>query len=173
MKSNYLDRAMKFLKQFYPYIEHCSGVEGYEEMTDLFNQEYKNRKVICCHGISRIAFITSDYVIKFDYDREACDFYGGCEDEVEFYEFACQEGFEYMFAAITHVSYGGRDFYIMPRVKNVGKCPMCWANEFFTGEESDFIEAYLCDLHDENYGWHNRRPVIFDYAFNQYAVERH
>lgn len=171
MKSNYVVRAMKFLNEFLPYMEKCDT--NYQLMVNMFCDDHKGRKVLCCSGIARVAIITSDYVIKFDYDKDACNYYGGCEDEVKFYDFAVREGFAHMFAEITHVSVGGRDFYIMPRINGIMKYAGHYAEEFFIDEELDFINEYLSDLHDENYGWVNNRPVIFDYAFNCFTEERH
>lgn len=172
MKSNYIVRAMKFLNEFLPYMDGCSSPSDYQMMTDMFCDDHKGRKVLCCYGIARVAIITSDYVVKFDYSKKACDFYGGCEDEVKFYDFAVREGFAHLFAEITHVSVGGRDFYIMPRVKGVMRRAGHYAEEFFFGEERAFIDENLNDLHDENYGWVNNRPVIFDYAMNRFTEER-
>ena len=169
MKSDYTIRAYKFIEQFFPYIEECDSVSDYEIAADTFSHDH-HRKVFCAYGMVRVAFVTADYVVKFDYSPNRSNVYGGCADEEKFYKFAQEQGFESLLAEITHVRYNGRDFYIMPRIGGIGKCSGCYAEEFLQGEELDFVNDYLEDLHDENYGWKNHRPVIIDYAMNRFFL---
>lgn len=171
MKSDYKVRAIKFIKQIAPFFEDCLSPYDYENAVKEFNRKY-NRKVICANGVSRIAFITSDYVIKIDYNERCVAYAGGCEDEVQFYQFAKNCGFEYLFAAIEKVVVGGRDYFIMPRINGVGKFSSCYANEYLCGDDLEFIENYLGDLHNENFGWKNHHVVIIDYAWNQFRSDK-
>lgn len=170
MKSNYKMRAERFLKMIFPYIEACEYPYQYKRAMNHFNEEH-SRKVIVRSGVSRVAIITSDYVIKFDYDMHEVKRVGGCQSEVDFYDFAKSEGFEYLFAEITPLEYCGRTFYIMPRIHGIGRKEYCYAEEFLHGEDEDFVRTYLYDLHDENYGWYHNRPIIVDYACNQLWLE--
>lgn len=173
MKSDYRVRARHFLETIYPLLDGCWGSPSECRRIMYRYNRQKSRKVIVCNGVSRIAIITSDYVIKFDYNEYEVIRVGGCQSEVEFYQFAKKEGFGYMFAEITPFEYMGRTFYIMPRINGIGRKEYCYAEEFFEGEERDFLDRYLHDLHDENYGWYHGVPVIFDYACNNLWEAQH
>ena len=166
MKSSYIVRAQRFIEEVYPYIEGktTSPNECYRAIQQ-FNMR-KSRKVQVAHGCSRIAFITSDYVVKFDYDKSEVRRLGGCESEVRFYQFAEQEGFAYLLAEITPFTYNGYTFYIMPRVYGIGRYEYSYAEDMAHGAEEDFLRTYLYDLHEENYGWYRGQVVIVDYACN-------
>jgi hypothetical protein len=173
MKSSYTERAARFLRTIYPLLDgHWNSPWECRRIMSLYSCEH-SRKVFVRSGVSRIAIITSDYVIKFDYNEREVNRVGGCESEVEFYQFAKQEGFGYLFAEITPFIYNGRTFYIMPRVNGVGRVEYSYAEDFLEGEERAFADEYLNDLHDENYGWYHKRPVIFDYACNQLWLDNH
>lgn len=165
MKSSYIMRAQRFIEEVYPYIENKTRPYDCWRAIEQFNAN-KSRKVAVAHGVSRVAFITSDYVVKFDYDEYEVRRVGGCESEVNFYQFAKREGFSYLFAEITPFTYKGRTFYIMPRVYGIGRYEYSYAEDMTTGEEESFLRRYLYDLHDENYGWYHGQIVVVDYACN-------
>ena len=160
MKSDYKVRAERFIKMIAPYFTDCERVRDYYFAVHLFNVQH-HRSVIVKHGISRLVLITSDYVIKIDYNVDAG--FGSCEDECEIYEEAKLAGFEYLFAQITHKEYYGKDYYIMPRIRDIGKYEED-ASEYLNREESDWIDARLYDLHYNNYGWKDGHIVLIDYA---------
>lgn len=164
MKNNYEVRAKKFIRQFYSYIKSCKSYRDFYEQTEFFNYENK-RKVIMSYGLTRIAFITSDYVVKINWAKNSYNFeqFGDCESEIELYEEAEQDGYEYLFAKIERYEYMEHCFYIMPRIYGIGKC-QCNANTFLTEDEEDWISSRIADLHCKNYGWKNNHVVIFDYA---------
>lgn len=173
MKSSYIERAIHFLHTIYPLLDgHWNSPSECWGIMHQYNRQ-KTRRVLVFHGVSRIAIVTSDYVIKFDYNEYEVARVGGCQSEVEFYQFAKEEGFAHMFAEITPFEYMGRTFYIMPRINGMGRKEYCFAEEFFEGEERDFLDNYLHDLHDENYGWYHGVPVIFDYACNTLWEAQH
>lgn len=169
MANDYITRAKNFIKQIYPMILADKNQGKYDyleelmEGVELFNYQY-HRKVIFNHGLTRVAFITSDYVVKFDYDDNQADIWGGCEDELGIYEQAEKDGFGYLFAKTTPYEYGQIRFYIMPRIKGIEKhFDDAW--EFMTEEEEDWcLRHRLYDLHNQNYGWVKGRICIFDYA---------
>ena len=172
MKSDYRDHAFKFLTEIYPYIENCMNeVYTVKRMIHMYNRKH-SRNVQVSNGCSRIALITSDYVIKFEYDYEEVIRIGGCEDEVDFYEFVKQSHMEHLFAEITPISYMGHKFYIMPRIHGIGRYDDDYVQEFLDGEDLQFVENYLYDMHSGNYGWKNGNPVIIDYALNVFFEQR-
>ena len=172
MKNDYKVRAFNFLKSLYPYIENSLN-DPYEcaDKVMAFNEE-KHRKVGIAWGSVRVAFISSDYVVKYDYDEVYAKRYGGCEDEEEFYNFAKEKGFENLFAEISSFEYMGRTFYVMPRINMRASQEGERAEWYLEGAERDFVDEYLYDLHDENFGWKNNHPVIFDYAFNVFMEQK-
>lgn len=164
MKSNYEERAKRFIHSIYNYITDCVEPEDFEQAMYFYNCEY-NRKVIVQHGLTRVALITSDYVIKINCGtlRNLNDF-GDCEKEVELYEMAEEEGFDYLLAKITPYYYGDMVFYIMPRIHGVGRTYED-ANYYMTFAELDWCaEKRLFDLHNGNYGWRNKHICLIDYA---------
>lgn len=173
MKSDYRVRACHFLETIYPILNgHWGSPTTCKRILNTYNIRH-SRRILVGAGVARIAIVTSDYVIKFDYCKSEVERVGGCESEVKFYQFAKQKGFEYMFAEITPFEYMDRTFYIMPRVNGIMREEGRYAEEFFYGAERDFLDYYLNDLHDENYGWLNGSPVIFDYACNRLWIENH
>lgn len=160
MKSDYITRAKKFV----PIVDEIiySGV-NIDVMIEHFNR-VKHRKIIFASGLTRYAFITSDYVIKVDYNPYEVHRFGGCEDEMEIYRLAKEDGMEYLFAEITHYKYNGHDYYIMPRIHGIGRK---WddANEWMTEEEINWIDEHgIFDLHYNNYGWRDGHVCLIDYG---------
>lgn len=164
MKSNYEIRAKKFVRQFFATIPagFFTKRSVVERMVNDFNHAY-NRKVRFYYGISRYAFITSDYVIKVDYDYETG--FGGCADEYRVYQQALKDNKAYLFAKITPYQYNGITFWIMPKITGIGKTEE-YAEYYFDDEDYKYCIEHLelSDLHNENYGWKNDYPVLIDYA---------
>ena len=160
---NYIERAKDFIEQVYPYISVCRNPWDARNRIKMFNADF-NRKVEVSSGLSRIALITSDYVVKFDYDPDEVASIGGCESEMELYATAKREGFDYLFAEITAFSYNGRCFYIMPRIRGIGS-GRHYAENYMTLAEKDFCRRYrVTDLHTENYGFRRGHVCVIDYA---------
>ena len=168
---SYEERAMDFVKELYPYLVDCGAFDRhilsrYATAVSAFNDD-KHRKVHFAHGIARVAFITSDYVIKYEYNPNNVDFYGGCENEVIRYARAEEEGFAYLFAKISRYIYEGHVFYIMPKVYGIGREQYedKYADEFMTEEESDFVYGLgISDMHYQNYGFRKGHVCLVDYA---------
>ena len=165
---SYEERAKDFLKRVYPIIsQYLTDPFKVEDCMDKFNEKY-NRDVVVCWGSARVALITSDYVIKWEYDTEEVDSIGGFEDELDLYEKAKKDGFAYLFAEITPFEYKDFPFYIMPRIERMdneyGDYDTAW--DCMTREESDWCrEHHLQDLHEGNFGERNGHICIFDYGF--------
>lgn len=161
MKHTYVERATSFISAFLPFLE----IYGFDTPDDVrlaaeyFNL-YNNRRVKVCHGLTRIALVNSDYVVKFNYGGYVGT-YGGCEEEVAMYQQADSEGMAHLLAAITRVEVEGHVFYIMPRARYVGKTDLSLGN---SEDEVDWLFDTLYDLHEFNCGVINGRAVVIDYA---------
>ena len=163
MKSNYEVRAKKFIKAIHPYIMNCSEPRQYEYGCENFVADHPNRVVACYRGISRVAIVTADYVIKIDYNVESG--FGSCETELENYNTVKECGFEKYFAKISRYTYDNRDYYIMPKVNGIDEDDedaFCKCDD--NDELCDFLYDHFYDLHSGNYGWKDGHIVIFDYA---------
>lgn len=160
MKSNYVIRATKFMEQFYPYLYKYN----IEKAVTLFNND-KHRSVIYRHGIARRVLITSDYVVKWDFDKKNCKVFGGCVDEYNRYLKLKDTNYFYLFAEITPIRIKNRTFYVMPRVDYLGVDVNKDIYEVLEPDEYDFICDYgIGDIHDENWGYFHGVPLIIDYA---------
>jgi len=160
MKTDYTVRAQKFLNEIFPVIEKFLD-DPYDLADALFDYCEKNHmRVNVRNGVSRWAIIRSDYVIKYDYDKEC--WAGNCPNEVIKYAQAEEDGYAYLFAKITPVISHNITFYVMPRIKNIG-CHRSLIRAL-TNDEWDYIFSMTDDLHCNNYGWENDKPVIIDYA---------
>lgn len=161
---NYEERAKDFIKEIFPLFNSFDNYWDASDAVEMFNRLY-NRKVIANHGCARIALITSDYVVKFDYDQYEVRSVGGCENEIKLYEQAEKDGFAYLFAKITRYTYKGQNFYIMPRINGVGSDDWNYADDHMTEEENNWCDRHdLTDLHNQNYGFRNGHVCIIDYA---------
>lgn len=168
MKNDYETRAKKFLEKIFPFIEN-DIFDPYcvEDAIENFNDTY-HRKVKVGYGEARIALITSDYVIKYDYNDDCVEEIGGCENEVELYAQAVADGFDYLFAKTMRYNYEGYSFYIMPRIDHIGEYRNFYhsAEYYMTIEERAWcVDHNLTDLHCNNYGFRKGKVCIVDYAY--------
>lgn len=163
--SNYEVRAKKFIAKVYPYIKNCDDSFDFSLAINRFNLEC-HRNVQIASGSTRVVMITSDYVIKVDYDGWGKGRWGSCADEVRMYRKAKHDGFAHLFAKVTPVRKGyNRTFYIMPRIGGIAKKP-CDADEYVDGDDYDYLYENVGDLHNQNYGWKDGHIVMIDYAYN-------
>ena len=165
MANSYVIRAMKFAEMIYPFICDCRTVVEYCEAVDNFNAVY-HRHVVLRHGQTRIALLTSDYVVKLDFGNRGKR-WGTCSDEVKGYSRAFKAGFAYLFARPTSYMVNECVFYIMPRIHDVDGERSMDEDVYFhleDDDERDFVMENFGDMHSANYGWKNGHPVIFDYA---------
>lgn len=163
MRNSYEIRAEKFIHQIFDYICDCENWHQFKVAVTRFNLVH-GRSVRFAHGLTRVCFITADYVVKYDFgtERNIHDF-GTCNDEVRMYAIAKKDGFAHLLAKPTMVEYMGHSFCIMPRIYGIGKYDedVGW---FLEGAEYDWVNEHIYDCHNQNYGWKNHHPVIFDYA---------
>lgn len=171
MKSDYRARATYFLHSIFPYIENAlTDVNEIEECVKNYNHDH-SRKVKVMWGSARIALLTSDYVIKWDYDEENVKEVGGCLDEYDAYMRAKQEGFDYLLAETTLIIVNNILFSIMPRINGVGPYHGD-IKEYLTGVELKWLYNFNKDIHCYNWGIRNDKPCIIDYAFTQEVLDR-
>ena len=165
MRNSYEVRAQKFIRELDKYITNCADAWDYDYAINKFMFDHPNRKVRFDHGLTRVAFITSDYVVKIDYNKQQIARFGGSENEIRFYEIAKQDGMEYLFAIISRYEYNGHKYYIMPKVTGINE--ERWQDAYFymTEEEEDWcIKHQLYDLHCKNYGIMHGKVCIIDYG---------
>lgn len=175
MKSNYTDRAARFIRQFFPYLEKAMTTNfnclvAARAAVNTFNRCY-HRSVELHSGATRIVFVTSDYVVKIDNPQGSVEAFGGCEKEFHFYQEARNAGFAYLFAPITPFDYCGFTFWIMPRFRGINRYEDTDVWEFLTDEEFTWVHSHITDMHEGNYGWYKKRPIIIDYACEHEAWE--
>ena len=162
MKTDYTTRAKKFVAILDAIIEEY-GLDDITRGIYEYNYFHK-RNIVFSHGLTRYAFITSDYVIKIDYDPYQIETFGGCEDEIEIYTQAKKDNMEYHFAEITRYEYNGTKYYIMPRINGVMKYEED-ADYYMDEDELCYILTKgICDLHNGNYGWRKGHVCLIDYG---------
>lgn len=168
MKSDYRIRAKKFLKSIFPYIDgYMWNVSEVEFQVERYNAEKKRHVIVSC-GSARIVLITSDYVIKWDYDNDCVEGIGGCDDEYCAYQEAVKAGYEYLLAEATLIEYNGFSFMIMPRIKCIGGCNNGGdIKVYLTQDEYKWITKFNKDIHSYNWGIRNGKACLIDYAFSQ------
>lgn len=173
MKLNYLVRATNFLHAIYPYICDClNDWYGVRDAVNKFNRD-RTRSVEFMNGSARMALITSDYVVKWDYDEEAVEEIGGCVDEWRFYQEAIVDGYEYLLAKTDLVVIEGHTFAIMPRIRNIGSSHHGGdIYEYLTRDEYYWLTANVKDLHSWNWGIVNSKACVIDYAMSNEVIER-
>lgn len=165
MRNSYETRAQKFIQQIASYIKDCEDYCDLEYAICNFMMDNPRRKVSVSHGMARMVLITSDYVIKMNYNQDWVNSVGGGEEEVKFYSIAEKEGMEYLFAKVSRYEYNGKYYYIMPRVRGIR--PDNWrdAYSYMTWKEQNWCKKHrLYDLHAMNYGFRDGHVCIFDYA---------
>lgn len=169
MRSDYRIRASRFLNEIAPMLVECFDNEcSYNTEVNVsrainWYNHHMHRAIKVYHGATRIALVTSDYVIKFDYNPHNVADFGGCEDEVKMYRYAKQHGYGRLFAPITRVTVENHNFYIMPRVRYIGSMQNLIG---WTDEEIDWVYDYVFDIHEYNFGKIDGHAVLIDYAAN-------
>lgn len=167
MKSNYVERAKVFIEAVYPYI--MSGMDYVLRVRSSIQQfnTINHRRVIVSCGLSRIALITSDYVVKWDYTKNT--FYGNCETEYQLYNEHKDDGFSYLLAPIYRYTTHGKNFYIMPRVTKLAERidEDLEIERYLDVDEYAYLfrDLRLRDVHTGNWGFNHGNPIIFDYAW--------
>ena len=171
IKNDYEVRAKEFIKEFAPYLKgiRVTKSNSYKicDAVRRFNVD-KKRHVKVASGASRIALITSDYVVKLDFGTTWA---GNSKTEMLGYQQAQKDGYEYLLAKISLYKCRNRSFFIMPRARVAGT--LTWQGQKrlwhkLTENERKYIRDNFEDLHDNNWGSLNGRPILIDYAWNDF-----
>lgn len=173
MKSDYRVRAAKFLKDIFPYICNCL-TDRYDVQDAVMRYNAcRHRNVLFNNGIARIALITSDYVIKWDYDKSYAYECGGCADEHKAFMEAKEMGYDYLLAESTLVEYRGYYFTIMPRIHKVGrKYNGGEIQDYLTEQEYKWVTKFNRDIHSYNWGIRDGKACLIDYAMSDEVAGR-
>lgn len=162
-KTAYTERAKKFISQIYPYIKDFQCLTDIESMIEDFNKD-KHRKVQMNYGSSRCVLITSDYVVKFDYEDNP--YWGNCPEELKAWNLIQEEYPDKVqfFAPIELYLYEGMDFYIMPYIRGVGSSRTEYLLNNYDENSRQWLYSVVSDFHSLNFGNKNNTPVCIDYA---------
>ena len=173
MKSDYRVRATHFLNSILPYIgDVLTDIDEVEERVGNYNRD-RSRKVKVSWGSARIALITSDYVVKWDYDTDCAEEIGGCADEYDAYMRAKSEGFAYLLAETTLIVVNNTVFSIMPRINNIGPAHHKGEiDDYLTPDEYKWILQFNKDIHHYNWGIRHGKACVIDYAMTREVLER-
>lgn len=173
MKSDYRVRAYRFINSVLPYIKNALfDIDEIEKCIARYSHDH-SRKVEVAWGSARIALITSDYVVKWDYDADCVNDIGGCLDEYDAYMKAKREGFDYLLAETTLVMIDNIMFSIMPRIKNIGpRNHSGHISNYLTAIEWEWIRQFDKDIHHYNWGIRHGKACIIDYAMTKEVMER-
>lgn len=165
--TNYEARALKFARYLVNLFAGCVTVNDFEEAMAYYASTH-SRPVSWAHGVSRFVIMRADYVIKFDMkptgvwsDGHA----GNNESELEVYEAAVEDGFEYLLAKPTAVEIGDRKLTIMPRINGVDDWTRCWW-DYCDPQEERWLNEHIGDLHDGNVGYRKGKVCVIDYAWD-------
>lgn len=171
IKTDYEVRAKAFIKEFAPYLKgiRVTRSNSYKiyDAVRRFNDD-KKRNVKVASGASRIALITSDYVVKLDFGTTWA---GNSKTEMLGYQQAQKDGYEYLLAKISLYKCCNRSFFIMPRARVAET--LTWRGQKrlwdkLTEDERRYIHDNFEDLHENNWGSLNGKLILIDYAWNNF-----
>ena len=119
------------------------------------------------HGMTRCVLIVNDFfVVKVDYKKWGnC---GSCYSELRMFKQAEREGYGYAFCPVRRYCVNHHAYYIMPyctTAEDEGGEPL----EELDEGAYDYVYERVADLHDGNIGWWDGKPVLIDYAANQFT----
>ena len=163
-KSSYIERAEKFAALLekelsnlgYDYddsIGHCNQIFINAIYNINAKKSWRARPIVC--GSTRNVVLCSDYCIKVD--KNLGSYWGDSQSEFQFFWNYKDSRFGPYLCPIAKVSINNYNFYIMPKVSQVGK------PEVYDRFPA-FIRNNLRDLHEMNIGILHGRPVVIDYA---------
>lgn len=171
MKNDYEARALKFAHLLSRWFMDCLTLDDFVEAIDYYNAHH-SIPLRYAHGVSRIAIMRADYVIKFDYAPEAewdngdgTNRAGDNISEEIIYERAMHDGYAYLLAKTTVVTINGRHISIMPQIRDVNNENKYWG-DYVTEEEYDWLVENVNDIHEGNVGYSHGKPVVIDYGWD-------
>ena len=132
-----------------------------------------DRRVYVTSGMTRIVIVGEDFVIKINKpQQEHWKIFGNSRDEVRMYKKAVKDGYDWLFCRIRAMIIEHHTYYIMEKVDATAEdrgYSGDISDEFeeYLGEETiDYIKKNVFDIHNENFGFIDDEPKIFDYAAN-------
>ena len=171
MKNTYEIRAAKFAALLVRLFAACSTLADFEEAILAYNATH-NIPLHYAHGVSRIAILRADYVIKFNLqpDDDWVTDDGTCRagdnsTEAKVYARAERDVFAYLLAKTTVMVIGNRAVSIMPRISGVNDRWRYWGDHV-TDEEYDWLCENVHDIHEGNVGYYRGKPVVVDYGWD-------
>lgn len=178
MKTSYEVRAAKFARTLAKLFEYDDTLEDFISSISLYNKTH-SRPIQYSHGVSRIAIMRADYVIKFAFtpsstwdDGTGSNMAGDNWTEAQVYARAVADGFDYLLAKTTLIEIDGRVIAIMPRIDGVNDRNRCWSS-YVTLREYKWLHNNICDLHEGNLGYRKGKPCIIDYAWDPMNEEEY
>ena len=160
MKTDYKVRAEKFAHVLVKLFEDCEDVNDFYQAVSEYKRSHRCAMKID-NGVSRVAIMRSDYVIKFHRRQDFRDFAGDSYSERKVYEKAVADGYAYLLAETTLINVDGVEVAIMPRIRHVGNTSL-W--DCTTPKERAWIRENIDDLHSGNFGRRGNKICIVDYA---------
>ena len=140
-----------------------------------FQKALEDEEVFVTSGMTRIAIVGNDWVVKINKPMSPClRHFGNCRDEVRMYKKAVQDGYSWLFCRVRAMKVEHHIYYVMEKVDTVASdegYENHIEDDFYDelGDDViDYINDNLFDVHSDNYGFigDSREPVIFDYAAN-------
>lgn len=159
---SYIDNAIRFLEVFAGECNSIKNQDAVRKALGRCNLKLHYRAKFN-YGCTRYVIIGKDWAAKWDYIDDDSGF-GGCEDEVAMYNYAKNDGYEYLLAKPTKVKVSSYTFYIYPRATVLGIHSGHELEEVLNEVEIEYLTNNILDIHDENWGYIDGRPVIIDYA---------
>lgn len=169
MRTTYEERGLKFATTLAKMFQNCVYLNDFVSVIEHYNASH-SRKLVFKNGVSRIAIIRADYVIKFDYMPTGYfsdGIAGNCMTELEAYEYAIEDGMEYLLAKPTVREMFGHTFSVMPRINHVGDESRSWYKTVSL-EEEIWLEEHINDLHENNVGYKHGKVCVIDYAWHEF-----
>lgn len=162
----YLDNARDFLNTYKDTLDR------------LWGSDYNSYEAFCCrnnieyaHGAVRFVFVGEDFVIKLNYgDKNRIKWAGGCLEEYKCYKQFEADNMDYLLCPLTKIKGGHHFYYVMPRATVAYEEELdeddYWRN--ISPDEAEYINRYVNDIHNENFGFYEDRCVLIDYAWNTF-----
>ena len=163
----YEARAERFARLLVALFAGCVTLSDFMDALEYYNANH-TRKLTYAHGVSRIAIMRADYVIKFDIKPLGVwsnGRAGNIDSEAQVYARAVEAGMAHLLAKTTVCEYDGRKFAIMPRIKHVNDYERWWG-DYCTREEERWLDRNVGDLHEGNLGYRNGKVCVIDYAWD-------
>lgn len=155
-------------------VQILNALWEHRESAIAFENAFRlDKRVYIAYGMTRIAIVGEDFVIKINKPKTRCwEMFGNSRDEVRMYKKAVKDGYDWLFCPIRAMIIAHHTYYIMEKVDATAEDEGYSGDiddEFseYLGEEViDYIKENVFDIHSANFGFIDNEPIIFDYAAN-------